>query len=156
MLKRSLFSLKIGTNKVNIHSSSNLSLNKISSNMFAKDFKYLSLPALNNSIPTSEGPLAFPIFIQSIAHSTSSTSILLTVPTTLLASILYHSIHFQHSLTLPYAPSKFSFDHPLTFATPTFIFNITNHNNILLLLNPLTGNSKQPNTITTQSNLQYL
>ena len=59
--------------------------------MFVKDFKHLSSPTLNISIATPDGPLAFPIFIRFIAHRTSSTSILLTAPSTLLASML--SLH---------------------------------------------------------------
>ena len=61
-LRGSPFPLKIGTKELNIHSSGNLSLNKISLNMFVKDFKHLSPPALNNSVGTLEGPAAFPIF----------------------------------------------------------------------------------------------
>ena len=86
------FPLNIGINELNIHSSSNLFLNKILLNIFVKDFKHLSLPALNISIVTPEGPLAFLIFIQFIAHCTSSTSILLTAPSTLIAlMLLLHS-----------------------------------------------------------------
>ena len=81
------FLLNIGTNELNIHCSGNLSYDKIL-NMFVKDFKNLSPPALNDSITTPEGPLAFLIFIWFIAHFTSSTSILLTTPSTLLASML--------------------------------------------------------------------
>ena len=58
-LRGSPFPLKISTNKLNIHSYGNLSLDKISLNMFVKDFKHLSPPALNISIATPEGPLAF-------------------------------------------------------------------------------------------------
>ena len=50
------FPLKLGTNKLNIYSSGNLSLKKIL-NMFVKDFKHLSLPAINISRATPEGPL---------------------------------------------------------------------------------------------------
>ena len=82
------FPLKTCTNELNIHSSGNLSLNKISLNIFVKDFKHLSPPALNTSIETPEGPLAFLIFIWSIAHHNSSTSILLIALSTILASML--------------------------------------------------------------------
>ena len=89
-IKGTPFPLKIGTNELNIYSSGNLSLNKIL-NMFAKDFKHLSPPALKNSVVTPEGLLACPIFIRFVAHRTSSTSILLTAASTLLASML--SLH---------------------------------------------------------------
>ena len=74
--------------------------------MFVKDFQHLSPPALNNSIATQEGSLPFPIFIQFIVHFNllqliahfnlhllhTSTLILLTAPSTLLASMLsFHS-----------------------------------------------------------------
>ena len=41
-IKGILFPLKIGTNELNIHSSGNVSLNKISLNIFVKDFKHFS------------------------------------------------------------------------------------------------------------------
>ena len=50
-------------NEPNIHSFSNLSLNKISLNTFGKDFKHLPLPALKISITTPESLLVFPIVI---------------------------------------------------------------------------------------------
>ena len=131
-LTGSPFPLKISTNELNIHSSGNLSLNKIL-NMFVKDFKHLSSPVLDNSITTPEGPLAFPIFIRFIAQRTSSTSILLTAPSTLLASML--SLHFQHSPTFPYAPCRFSFDHP-HFHRLIFIFKTTDPNNIFFSPQP--------------------
>ena len=90
-LSGSPFRLKTGTNELNSHSSSNLCLNKISLNMFVRDFKHLSPPALNNSIAAPEGPCAFLIFIRFIAHRTFSTTVLLTAPSTLLASML--SLH---------------------------------------------------------------
>ena len=62
------FLLKIGTNKLNIHSSGNLSMNKILLNMFVKDFKDLSPPALNNSKQPPEGPLAFLSTIHCTPH----------------------------------------------------------------------------------------
>ena len=67
LFRGSPFPLKIGTNELNTHSSGNLSLNK-TLNMFIKDFKQLSPPALNNSIATQEDP--FLIFIRFITHHT--------------------------------------------------------------------------------------
>ena len=45
-----------------MHYSGNLSLTKISLNMFVKDFKHLSPPVLNNSIATPEAPLVKTVF----------------------------------------------------------------------------------------------
>ena len=46
-----------------MHSSGNLSLNKISLNVFVKTFKHLSPPALKNSTySNSKGPICFPDF----------------------------------------------------------------------------------------------
>ena len=119
-IKGSPILLKIGPNKLNICSSGNLFSNKISLNMFAKDFKHLSPPALKFFTATPEGPLTFPIFIQFIAHCTSSTSTLLTTPSTLLASILsFHSfsvfINFSiWSFQIFYQSSKLTFTTPLS------------------------------------------
>ena len=87
-IQRIPFPLKVGTDKLNIHSSSNLTLNKISLNMFVKDFKHLSPPASNNSIATPQGPFVFLIFIRFIAGHISSPSVLLSAPSTVLVSML--------------------------------------------------------------------
>ena len=91
-LRGSPFPLKTCTNKLNFHSHINLSLTRVSLNMFVKDFKALSPPPLSNCIETQDCPHVSPIFIQFIAHHTCSASIFLTVPSTLLASMLL-SLH---------------------------------------------------------------
>ena len=139
------FPLKIGTDKLNIHSSGNLPLKKISLNMLVKDFKLLSPPNLNISRATPDGLVAFLIFIQFIAHRTSSTSFLLTAPSTLLCINAITPFIFNiHQLFHMLLPDFLSIIH-IYFHRPTFIFKTTNPNNISLIPSPLLGNSNQLN-----------
>ena len=128
-LMGSPFPLKTGANKLNIHSSCNLSLNKISLNMFVKDFKHLSPPALNISRATPEGPLGFQFSFDSL-HTAPLQSPFSTLHP-LLASMLSlnsfltfinifiwsfpynHRLHLQH-LSLQTTP---------VFITITFALN---------------------------------
>ena len=148
------FPFKIGTNELNTHSSGNLFLKKITLNMFVKDFKHLSPPALK-ILSQPRGSNCFPDFhtIHCTPHLFNLNSPHCTLYLTSINAItpFIFNIHQLFHMLL----SDFLSIIHTYFYHHTFIFNTSNPKNIFLLLNPLFGNSKHLTTITTRINLLH-
>ena len=98
------FPLKIGTNELNIHSSGNLSLNKISLNMFLKDFKLIPT-RLKQFYSNPRGSTRFSDFhtIHCTLHlfNLNSPHCTLCFTSIIAASLFIFNIHQPISMLLP-------------------------------------------------------
>ena len=140
-LRGSPFLSKIGTYELNIHSSGNLSLNKISWKIFLKDFKHLFPPTSSISFATPEGPLALPVLhtapfnLNAPHHTLYCTSINAITPS------IFNIHELFHILFLDFCSIINTYFHHSTFISKT-----TNPNNIFFLSSPflaILNNSQQ-------------